>query len=167
MSRIVVVVLLAVLLVACGFRLRGSQSGDAPELDLGPLQVVSSNQESDLGDRLVPLLERAGATTPATGEKASVLRLLAERWADRPLTVDSNVEVREFITVYTVEFELVGADGSARVPRQQIELSREYTFDVNAAGGTPAERLLIQEELSREMAAAVLRRIAAAERTGH
>lgn len=163
-TRILALMLLSTL-TACGFQLRGTQAG--LDLDLGPLKVVSANQESDLGDMVGRALVSAGATVPAEGEKASTLTLSSERWTDRPLTVDSNVEVREFIMIYAVEFNMTGPDGEERVPRQIIELDREYTFDVTAAGGTPAERALIREELGRDMVGALVRRLAAAQRTGN
>lgn len=151
---------LVVLLSACGFRLRGSQ--EAFDLDLGPLKVVGAGIESDLPDRLAEALARSGARPATAGEGSSTLNLLKERWEDRPLTVDSNVEVREFVTVYTVEFELTGMDGKTRVPKQEVRLEREYTFDVTAAGGTPAERQLIREELARDMVGAIVRQLSAA-----
>lgn len=157
-------VLLLLALAGCGFQLRGSQLG--LDADLGPLTVVASSPDSDLPRQLARALRSAGATHPLDGEPASTLRLLVETWQDRPLTVDANVEVREFIMVYVVEFELIGPDKAVRVPRQRVELDREYTFDVTAAGGTPAERALIRDELSRDMVGALIRRLAAAQRAG-
>ena len=58
-----------------------------------------------------------------------------------------------------VRFDLVGADGAVRVPAQDVELSREYTYDSVASAGSPAEQTLIQDELRREMQAAILRRL--------
>ena len=42
---------------------------------------------------------------------------------------------------------------------QDLEVDREYSFDANAAAGSPAEQELIRRELRREMEAAILRRI--------
>ena len=39
------------------------------------------------------------------------------------------------------------------------ELSREYSYDINASAGSPAEQELIQRELRRDMQAAILRRL--------
>lgn len=147
-------------LAGCGFQLRGSQQQFGPEL--GPLRVVSNQPESDLGDLLGRALSGSGAETAQAGQAASTLTLQSEKWEDRPLTVDSNVQVREFVTIYTVDFELTGPDGKIRVPRQQAVLERVYTFDVEASGGTPAERTLIREELSRDMIGAIIRRVGAA-----
>ena len=49
--------------------------------------------------------------------------------------------------------------GAVRVPLQEIALSREYTYDALAPGGSPQEQELLQAELRRDMQAAILRRI--------
>jgi LPS-assembly lipoprotein len=67
--------------------------------------------------------------------------------------------VREYITRYRVQFALLGADGKVLVEPQEIELSREYTYDITASAGSPAEQELIQRELRRDMQAAILRRL--------
>lgn len=159
LNRIIATTLLLAL-AGCGFQLRGSQQQFGP--DLGPLRVVSKQPESDLGDLLGRALSGSGAESSQAGQPASALTLLSERWTDRSLTVDSTAQVREFITTYTVEFELTDADGKVRVPSQQVILDRVYTFDVEASGGTPAERILIREELSRDMIGAIIRRLSAA-----
>jgi LPS-assembly lipoprotein len=45
------------------------------------------------------------------------------------------------------------------IAAQDVELSREYTYDQNASAGSPAEQELIQKELRRDMEAAILRRL--------
>jgi LPS-assembly lipoprotein len=52
-----------------------------------------------------------------------------------------------------------------RVPRQRVEISRDFTYDAGASIGTPAEQELIESELRRDMQAAILRRLDAALRT--
>lgn len=158
MYRIQTVVLLLVLLGACGFHLRGA----GPSLDLGPVRVVGSGPESPLADRLARALARSGGRAPADGEPAATLRIGAESLIDRPLTVDANVEVREFVTVYTVKFEYLAADGKVLIPVQEAVIEREYVFNANDASGTPAERELIHEEVQRDMVGMVMRRVQAA-----
>jgi len=43
--------------------------------------------------------------------------------------------------------------------KQTIELSREYTYDINVAVGNPAEQEVIQRELRRDMQAAIVRKL--------
>ena len=58
-----------------------------------------------------------------------------------------------------MDFVLADAAGALLTEPQSIELSREYTYDINASAGSPAEQELIQRELRRDMQAAILRRI--------
>ena len=158
MKTVVISVVLAVVLSACGFHPR---SHTVLPTRLGPTRVVVPDPYSPLGDELANMLARAGVLAAADDPKApaSVLRITRERWDTQPLAVDQFALVREYVTRYRVEFALQGPDGLPMLPAQSIELSREYSFDANAAVGSPAEQELIQRELRRDMEAAILRRI--------
>lgn len=143
---------------ACGFQLR-----DALTLppDLGPVRVVSVDRYSPLAESLSQSIERAGATLAGadSGDEVVVLDLLSEQWGDTPISVDAFGRSQEFSLRYAVIFELRAADGSAIVPRQTIELARDYVSNPTNSIGTEGEREILQRELRREMAASVLRRI--------
>ena len=53
------------------------------------------------------------------------------------------------------------AAGTAIMPKQTIELSREFTFDASQALGVSAETDLLTKELQRDMVQAILRRLEA------
>lgn len=156
--------MLASVLSACGFSLRDSL---VLPPDLGPVQVVSVDRYSPLADSLAQSLTRAGAE-PATSrtENPAVLEVLAEEWGDTPISVDSFGRAQEFSLRYAVIFELRKADGSMLVPRQTIELSRDYIRVPTQAQGAEGERDILVRELQREMAASVLRRIDAVVQRG-
>ncbi len=145
-----------VLLSGCGFHPRAQLSLPAA---LGPVSVQTSDPYSPLGLELATALERAGATPATEGSPSSSLSITAENWQTKPLSVDQFARVREYVTRYRVDFILNDASGKALVPLQSIELSREYTYDINASAGSPAEQELIQRELRRDMQAAILRRL--------
>ena len=151
-------------LSACGFQLR-----DALTLPVGldPVKVVSNDRYSPLAESLAQSLQRAGAE-PATAatEAPAVLELLAEKWGDTPISVDSFGRAQEFSLRYAVAFELRNGDGTLLVPRQTIELARDYISVPTNSIGTEGERDILVRELRREMAASVLRRIDAASTGG-
>lgn len=153
---------LVLALSACGFHLRSALT--LPP-DLGPVKVVSVDRRSPLAESLAQALTRAGAVpaTPATVD-AAVLDLQAERWGDTPISVDSFGRAQEFSLRYAVVFELRKADGTRLVPRQTIELSRDYISIPANPIGTEGERDILVRELRREMTASVLRRIDAVTR---
>lgn len=155
-------VALVLALSACGFHLR-NQLVLPP--DMGPVRVVSVDRFSPLAESLAQALERAGAL-PATERTpdATVLDLLAERWGDRPIALDELGRAQEFSLRYAVTFELRRADGTTPVPRQTIELARDYVSNPVQAIGTEGEREILQTEMRREMVASILRRLDAVAR---
>ena len=156
--------ILVLALSACGFHLRGAM---ALPYNLDPVKVVSTDRYSPLALTLAEALTRAGAT-PATAdtENPAVLELLAERWGDTPVSVDERGRAQEFSLRSAVVFELRNGDGTLLVPRQNIELSRDYISVPEASIGTEGERDILVREMRREMAASVLRRIDAAASEG-
>ncbi|MDR0182692.1 LPS assembly lipoprotein LptE [Lysobacter arvi] len=153
---------LALALTACGFHLR---SALVLPPDLGPVRVVSVDRYSPLAESLAQALTRAGAE-PATERTtdATVLDLMGEQWGDRPISLDELGRAQEYSLRYAVTFELRRPDGSAIVPRQTIELARDYVSNPVQAIGTEGEREILQGEMRREMVASVLRRLDAVAR---
>jgi len=161
---IVLVLALALVLSACGFHLR-----DALVLpsDLGPVRVAATDRYSPLADSLTHSIERAGAQIAAPGdETATVIDLLSERWGDTPISVDQFGRAQEYSLRYAVVFEVRKADGTKPVPRQAVELSRDYVSNPVNSIGAEGERELLAKELRREMAASIIRRLDAVARAG-
>lgn len=158
----VIALAFALVVSACGFHLR---SALVLPPDLGPVRVVSSDRYSPLAESLAQALTRAGAV-PATDEteNATVLDLLGEQWGDRPIALDQLGRAQEFSLRYAVTFEMRKYDGTVLVPRQTIELARDYVSNPVQSIGTEGERELLQREMRREMVASVLRRLDAVAR---
>jgi outer membrane lipopolysaccharide assembly protein LptE/RlpB len=154
--RRVLTLLSFALLSACGFHPRAQLELPA---NLGPVAVQTADPYSPLGLELATALDRAGVVAAVEGQPSAALRVTAESWRTVPLSVDQFARVREYVTRYRVDFEVADSAGTLLVPRQTIELSREYSYDINASAGSPAEQELIQRELRRDMQAAILRRI--------
>ena len=151
-----VLLLCFVVLAGCGFHPRARM---ALADELGPVKVVTADPYSPLAYGLATALERAGAEPAVEGADAATLHVRSERMETRPLSVDRQAQVREYESRYIVKFELRDAAGAVLVPLQEIALSREYTYDALAPGGSPQEQELLQAELRRDMQAAILRRI--------
>lgn len=162
MNRASVLALLVLVLSGCGFHLRNAIVLPA---DLGPVRVDARDPYSPLADSLERGLVQAGATpAEADAEGVAVLDLVAERWGNTPLSVDARGRAQEFTLRYAVVFELRSADDELLVPRQVVELSRDYVSPPTNSIGTDSEREILARELRREMGAAILRRIDAAAR---
>lgn len=153
---------LALALTACGFHLRNPLVLPA---DLGPVRVASVDQYSPLADSLTQSIRRTGARIAGNEDAdATVLDILSERWGDTPQSVDALGRAQEYSLRYAVVFEVRKADGTKPVPRQAVELARDYISNPVNSIGTESERELLVKELRREMAASILRRLDAVAR---
>ncbi|WP_299342758.1 LPS assembly lipoprotein LptE [uncultured Pseudoxanthomonas sp.] len=171
--RLPALILALTLLAGCGFHLRNKIALPA---DLGPVRVeASSTSYSALVTSLSRGLQAAGATLAssigderddtASGQVAT-LRVVSERWGDLPIAVDQFGRAQEFSLRYAVVFSFKKADGTDLVPQQVVELSRDYVSPPQDATGTSTEREVLADELRREMAASILRRIDGVVRSG-
>lgn len=156
-------VVFVLLLSACGFQLR--QQVALPS-HLAAIRVQTSDSYSPLQRNLEQALRRSGATLVEGNDPSAVLRVFVQRMDRLPLSVGDTGRVQEYLMRYTVEFELVDAQGKALLSRQSVELERDYTFDTLQALGTPGEEEVVKSELERDMVQTLLRRIDAVSRAG-
>ncbi|WP_429001879.1 LPS assembly lipoprotein LptE [Xanthomonas sp.] len=158
MTRLLLALVLATSLTACGFHLR-----DKLTLPAGTpaVKVVSSAPYSELVKLLERGLRASGAQIAEKDVNTGVARLevLSERWGDLPIALDAEGRAQEYSLRYAAIFVFRLPDGSDLVPQQVIELSRDYVSPPTDATGTTTEREILADELRREMSASILRRI--------
>ena len=164
--RLPVLVLALVFLAGCGFHLRNRI---ALPSDLGPVRVVGASTSYSALVTSLPLCLQLSCDTiaspprddhaPAADVQFATLCISSLRWVDLPLAVDQFGRAQEFSLRYAVVFAFTKADGTDLVPQQVVELSRDYVSPPQDATGTTTEREVLAEELRREMAASILRRV--------
>lgn len=155
--RLSAMLFLVIGLSACGFHLRNKI---ALPVDLGPVRVTSTTAYSPLAESLAIGLKYAGAIPAEPGAKnVAHLQVLSERWGDLPIAIDAFGRAQEFSLRYAAVFVFRRADGSILVPQQVVELSRDYVSPPVNVTGTTTEREVLADELRREMAASILRRV--------
>ena len=97
-------------------------------------------------------------------EEVARLRILSERWASTPISIDARGRSQEYTLRYAVVFELLRADGEELVPQQAVELARDYIQSPSDLTGADSERELLSREMRRDMVASIVRRIDGASR---
>ncbi len=152
-------------LTSCGFQLRGASSVTLPpelrllRVSMGagfpPLLIEVRNSLRVLGN--VKLTEDATASVP-------VLNLLNEQSISEVLSIDSTGRINAYLLSYRVDFSLTGADGKPLLPVQAVKLQREYTFDRLNVLATEHQSEFLQNEMRRDAAQQILRRLASLNR---
>ncbi len=145
-------------LTGCGFELRGRAS--LPD----DIRSVHVNAPAELRDELEIFIEGGGVELVEADKSADVtINVSSETYDRRVLTVDPNTgKEREFELAYSATFDVKRADGTSMVGNQTVSLLRDYVFDADAVIGKSREEGVLREEMRRDAAQQILRRIRAA-----
>jgi LPS-assembly lipoprotein len=149
----------ALLIAGCGFHLRKEANLPA---SMKKVHVQGADPTSPLAKELAKALPRSGTEVVDTVEPGvAVMNISANSFSTDVLSVGGNARANEYSLRYHVEFEVQDAAGTALLPKQTIELSRDFTFDASQALGVAAEVDLLTQELQRDMTQTILRRLEA------
>ena len=154
---------LCLLVVACGFQLRGEAR----------LPDVMAETWLDIPDDNTPfarelsLVLRANnvRVLTASDDQAARLRIYSERMRREALTISGDARVREFVLIFDVDFELTDAQGDTLIARETLRLMRDYSFDEQEILAASREEEFLRNDLRRSMAAQMLRRLEALQAT--
>ena len=149
----------ALALAGCGFHLRKEANLPA---SMKQVHIQISDPSSPLAKDLAKALPRSGTEVVDTvAPGVAVMNISANAFSTDVLSVGGNARATEYSLRYHVEFEVQDAGGTALLPKQTIELSRDFTFDASQALGVAAEVDLLTQELQRDMTQTILRRLEA------
>ena len=148
----------ALLLAGCGFKLRGAL--DLPE----NVQTIHVMAPSQLRNDILTLLESGGVgTSTSSAEADASITVTSERFDRRVLSVDATTgKEREFELAYTIAFGLTRSDGATVIDNGAVNLLRDYVFDPEAVIGTSREEDVLRDEMRRDAARQLMRRVEAA-----
>lgn len=160
-SPSIIVLVLITSLSACGFHLRGSDNS----VVLNASSVyISSISAAEITNEIKTQLEFLGVNTSDSINEGQYILSLRNELRDRKiLTVSSSTgKVQEYELVFSVVMSIADKNGSTISEEQTIRASRDLFFDQNAVLAVSDEERLIFEELRRQVANSVLRRLQAA-----
>ena len=150
---------IALTTAGCGFHLRKEANLPA---SMKKVHIQIADASSPLAKELTKALPRSGTEVVDTVEPGvAVMNISANAFSTDVLSVGGNARATEYSLRYHVEFEVEDAGGTALLPKQTIELSRDFTFDASQALGVAAEVDLLTQELQRDMTQTILRRLEA------
>ena len=145
-------------LMSCGFQLKGTgSSSQSTGLQGLELHLVSVQPQSDLTREVSRELSNAGAVLTDAADPALQLTLQAEQFIQRNVSLTAQARAAELELTLSVDFvfeqtEQDPTDARATVSRQMLNDPR------NIVGKTEELRLL-REEMRRDLAAQIVRRI--------
>jgi len=154
---ILMLCVLAAVLTACGFKLRGAF--DLPA-ELQKIYVVGG-QSGELRQDLNDMLAYSAEVVKRKADADAVLTIDKEELDSRTLSVDSRGKVRESEIEYSVIYSLVLADGRILLDKEALLLTRDFIDDENDVIGRSNESQVIKRDLKRDAAQQILRRVQA------
>ncbi len=143
-------------LTACGFHLRGSNSLPFKSA------VIQEQRAGTLAALVKQQLNEQGINTnPAKPEDANiVIHLMNENIERRVLVISALTGKQEEVEInYRAEVEVKKVNGEILLAKQTLSLVRDLNIDPSIVLAKDAEEQVLREELVREIAAQVMRRL--------
>lgn len=158
MMRRLLLPLIALLLAACGFQLRGAYS-----LPFKTLHIAQP-ETSELRAAVKRQVEAATETRVVDDAKTAQasLQILSDSNQKNILSLSSAGRVREFQLVRIFIFRVVDAQGKEIVSPGTIRVAREITFDDTRVLAKESEEALLWRDIQADLVQQLMRRLAAA-----
>ena len=156
--RILAILVLGLVTAACGFQLRGQA-----KLPFETLYVAIPDM-SPLGTELKRNII-AGTHTKLVRDPAgaqAILDVTSEVRSKSILSFDTSGRVREYQLRYVLAFRVHDAKGRDYLPRSEIRITRDISFNDAQVLAKESEELLLFRDMQSDMVQQILRRLAAA-----
>lgn len=152
-------VVLAGVLTACGFHLRGDRTYP-PEMAV--TYIDARDTYTPFYQKLKATLRQGGIRVTADPASAgAVVHVLHDETNQRVLSVSARNTPNEYDVYYIIRYSL-DLGGREAVAAQQLALSREYTYDETLVLGKAAEANVIRDALAEDLVGVVTRRLSSA-----
>lgn len=155
--RALISVMLALMLAACGFQLRGAQP-----LPFTSLYVPADSWET--GALLKRNIRALGSTqlVESPQEAQAVFTLIGEAREKNILSLSGTGRVREFQLRYRLAFRVHDLKGKEFIAPTEIVLVRDISFSDERVLAKEQEETLLYRDMQNDMVQQLLRRMAAA-----
>ena len=160
-QRITAAVLACLLLSACGFHVRTERSG-AANIQVDRI-YVGDERADNLADEVRSQLKDASVTVTDSADNAQFVILLAKESFRRDvLSVSPKTgKVEEYQVTLSAKLTLKEVGGKTLLDNDPVSQVRDFIYDQNAALGKFSEEETLRDELTRDAADQVLRRVSA------
>ncbi|MGZ5006868.1 MAG: LPS-assembly lipoprotein LptE [Methylobacter sp.] len=154
LTRKVVIFVMALLLSACGYHLRG-----AFELPANMKKVYVEGGSLPLRDQFSQIMQASsGQLTDSRKGAGIVVKILSEDFNRRVLSLSSRGKSNEFELDYHLDYELANPGDAVLLPRQTVEIRREYYNDQQFVIAKDNEEALIRNEMYQQAVHTIVNR---------
>lgn len=153
-----ITILLAILLVACGFHLRGEMQLALP---LHRMYLQTNDPYGTLANNLRQFLKSSHVQLVSSPDHAStILAILRDESSQELLSVSGTQQTRQYNLRVTVIVEISDAKGRTLINPQTFSESRAITVQSDQVLGSSNEANLFYQQMRRDLAYAIMNRLA-------
>lgn len=146
--------LLTITLTACGFHARGGESLPA-ELK----NVYLEGGTPALRDQMLLQLRTAHAQLVSRENASMVITLFDEQFRRRGVSLSERGKTNEYELIYQVEYELSTPKNVVLLPRQPLEIRRDYYNDQQAILARDNEENVLRAEMTQQVIRTLLNQV--------
>ncbi|GLS25549.1 hypothetical protein GCM10007877_12630 [Marinibactrum halimedae] len=147
--------MLAFILNACGWHLRGSI---ALPSDLRNLSVINNGVSSALDAEFSKALKQNNIERVSPTEASYTITVSDEYDNRRTLSVGTSGLATQYELTLEITYGITKADGTILVEPEPLRMNRNYDFDQQNIAGKAQEEQLLRETMRRELVQQVMRR---------
>jgi LPS-assembly lipoprotein len=154
---VVVALLAAAVLPACGFKLRGART-----LPFATIYLSAAGNNA-LSAELARNI-RVGTSTrvvPDRNQAAAVLDILGETRDREILSLNAQGRAREYTLRYRLSFKVSDGKGRDFIPATEIAVQRDISFNESEVLAKESEEALLYRDMQTDLVQQILRRLAA------
>lgn len=154
--RYLFLILAAVLLSGCGFRLRGIETADG----VGQQLFIEKPGATRVGAQIPEVVRLTGAEISRNmAEAKGVIRILREIDERRIMSLNLGGRGNLFDLYTRVRYEVTTPQGEIIIPPEELVVKREYFNNQLSPIGQGEEEALLRTEMEREVAETLVRRV--------
>lgn len=148
---------LAAAVAGCGFHLRGEIPGSA---EAKTIYVTGLSKTNPLYGNFSQILNYSGGImAPRPADARAVVNIATARHLRRPITLSAQGRANTFDLIFRVVYQIQTPKGEVLVPEQEMEIRRDYFNDQSSPLGQGEEEALMRQEMEKEAAQTLLRRV--------
>ncbi|TAN65533.1 MAG: hypothetical protein EPN17_16185 [Methylobacter sp.] len=154
LTKKAVIVVIALLLSACGYHLRG-----AFELPASMKNVYVEGGSAQLREQFKQIMRSSsGRLADSRTGAGIVIKIFDEDFNRRVLSLSSRGKSNEFELYYHLDYELANAGDALLMERQPVEIRREYYNDQQFMIAKDQEEAVIRNEMYQQAVHTIVNR---------